>query len=226
MGRHKKSPEELELELSEQVQALRASASTFDNGVEWEAKRLATSIYTLVHDGIGTRSKSLLGLVGKKGRVRYLSSLVLPENSGGRIVVTSAAPLLLQKVSSEGVRYVAPLGDTPLSNRFRWLAFNDWWEEKIFHPLSGVNLSRKNVVFSMRSQDGGAHVDDHLTSSEYHFFKHHGGPNERSAPSGITLYTSKEAAADSGLAPVLNGDRATMRQIAWELDQSLLQVGL
>lgn len=38
-------------ELSEQLSALRASCPGYDAGHQWEAKRIATALYTLLHDG-------------------------------------------------------------------------------------------------------------------------------------------------------------------------------
>ena len=58
MGKYTQTYQELRDHLCEQLHFLRASAASYDNGAEGEAKRLATTIRVLVHDT--KKSKSLL----------------------------------------------------------------------------------------------------------------------------------------------------------------------
>ncbi|MBW8853545.1 MAG: hypothetical protein JF604_04270 [Bradyrhizobium sp.] len=94
------------------------------------------------------------------------------------------------------------------------LPFSKWWDQSLFHPTAKMNLSRKNIVFHVRAKDGGAHVDDHLTDFDYRLLKtvgdprvHIGGSNQTPQPPGNVIW------------PII-------RQIAWEIDYSLVDAGL
>lgn len=223
--RHKKSKEKLEAELSEQLLALRASAKAYDEGNHWEAKRLSSTIYILLHDG-GHNSRSLLGLLGKKGGLRLVSSKVVPP-SQGTVVAASSTLIVHTRLTGSGAEYVPVLDDHPLRDQYRWLQFDRWWEEQVFHPVSSTSLSRKNIIFTMRSQDGGAHVDDAITNADYVRFDEKGDPSTRYHSPGTLVLTTSEAKQDSPSGEAIkNGIRATVRQIAWEVDHSLSKIAL
>jgi hypothetical protein len=81
-----------------------------------------------------------------------------------------------------------------------------WYSEAVFFTGNGKALSRKNLIFSLRNQMGGSHVDPTI--------KDEGNVTDDIAPF---------AAMSGGAVP--NGHFATMRQIAWELDASLIRAG-
>lgn len=223
MTKYRKTREELETELIEQIAGLRASAEAYDQDPanNWEAKRLSSSVYILAHEGTG-RTKSLLGLTGKKRRMHFLTSKVVPSSRGGRVIAATGTLIVMTRVSGTDAEYIPFLGDHPFADQFKWLSFGDWWEECVFHPLSSVKLTRKNIVFSMRVQDGGGHVDDAITDTGYANFRNSGDPAVRHS-NGILQIGSD---GDVEGMPVKNGARATMRQIAWEMDESLKYIGL
>ena len=162
MPKFRKTPEQLECELHEQVQELRDRCSAYDAGKTWEAKNIASSAYKLLHDGTG-RTKSLLGLTGKKATVNWLSSAfpIDPRN------LLHSTPLIFMEVNGSSARYVPKLGDGGPDD-YHDLSFKSWWEEAVYASPRGLRMSRKNIVFTMRTQDGGGHVDDHISDEAYH----------------------------------------------------------
>ena len=72
----------------------------------------------------------------------------------------------------------------------------------------------------MRNQDGGGHVDAIISNADYVQFKTDGDPLLRQINKGIVF---GEGAVGE---PVANGLPATIQQIAWEVDQSLIKIGL
>ena len=78
----------------------------------------------------------------------------------------------------------------------------------IYREPSGRSLSRKNLVFAMRNQDGGGHYDPYLDDDIY------AGMSRRN---GIKITAgSEEGALEWSVKP----HHATMRQIAWEILQT------
>lgn len=203
MSKWTKSRDELLTELSEQLAALKMSAQSFDAGRLWEAKRIAVSIYIIVHDR-GKNSQSLLSQLGVKEGIKFLSTGSLVSGN-----ILSEQPLIVHRMSLSGSEFL-PLCTTgaPMDNR--QLAFSRWWEEDILKVDDGRTLSRKNLVCSLRDQDGGAHVDPKLTDPAYIAF---------ARENGTGMYF---AAGNNPPEPVGPGaHKATVRQIAFELETTL-----
>jgi hypothetical protein len=200
----------MEVALQRQIAHLRRSATAYDEGSIEEAERLASAVYMICHDG-GRNAKSLLGQLDLKSRVRFPDSSSWPPKEPG--VARAGPPLLGLWNDDQGLRYAPRLGSPA---RLEKLPFSKWWDQKVYENARGLTLSRKNLVCSLRSQDGGGHVDDKLTDEAYYSFlaygDHHGWNDER------TL------SVDSGI-PVQNAHWMTMRQIAWEVDQALIASG-
>jgi hypothetical protein len=66
----RKSPQELEDALREQIGFLRTSSRLYDEGNQSEAARLATAVYMICHDG-GQNYVSALRHVGVKEKVLF-----------------------------------------------------------------------------------------------------------------------------------------------------------
>ncbi len=225
MEKYVKSRTEIEQELTDQVQALRSSAAGYDNGNIWEAKRLASSLYILLHDGTG-RTKSLLGMLGLKN-LPFLSSV--PDDIlgtsigafGGKILFRDATPLLMIRLSSEDACYAPVLGEGPRGRLLKSFSFSKWYEEGLFYPDSRIKLSRKNVIFTARSQDGGAHVDQSISDPSYRDFSVNGDPNIKAfRDTGAQM-----SPASSGVA-IKGGTWAIIRQLTWEIDETLKSAGV
>jgi hypothetical protein len=219
-----KTKQELEDELVEQMQALRSSLANYDSGEKWEAKRIATSLYTLCHDGSG-RSKSLFGMLGLKSKLRCISSYAYPELDppppGIEYVGDPIYPIPTPLVMLHGSGEFRPVWETDGPVRkadFPRKSFTSWWEETIFAPSSGIEMSRKNMIFRVRNKDGGGHVDDHLDDLNYKILKTVGTPN-------ITI-TQTVNGVSGEPKPGGNIVWPIMRQIGWELDQSAAAQGI
>lgn len=107
-GPPKRPRQELVRLLAEQRAALAASCEGFDKGNEWEAPRLANTIFTLLHDGGGITS--LLTQLGLRASLRFLSSGRLNENPN---VIASTPPLVIAHFDQNGARFIPALGDGP-----------------------------------------------------------------------------------------------------------------
>lgn len=223
MPKFEKSRDELQEELIGQIKALRSSAEGYDRGDIWEAKRLASSLYILLHDETG-RTKSLLGMLGLK-KSKFLSSMHVSKTPfGGTLVMGDATPLLMIQISNEGGQYIPVLGDSPRSSQDRWISFNEWYEECIFNEISKITLSRKNMIFTARTQDGGGHVDSHITDPQYREFTISGDPFVRIINNGTQMGMGMGMGIEGK--PLKGGVWAIIRQLTWEVDQSLKLIGL
>lgn len=200
--------EKLEL-LREQHSALIQSGKSYDQGNLWEAKRIATSAYLLCHDplttGKKTRTKSLLGQIGCKTSMKFLSTA--RPLSKTFIPWTPLIHMHASADSGHGFNFVPMLENNQLDRK--WISFTRWWDEEVFKSGDdSFTLTRKNLVFSMRDQDGGAHVDEHLTDPAYLLFK---------TKNDIRLTKNDDE-------PIPNAHLATMRQIGFELQSSISEI--
>ena len=201
-----RTPQELEDALAEQVSALASSCKAFDAGDQWEAKRLATTLYTLLHDG-GRNSRSLLGQIGRK-EILYTSSCCGVNDSN----LQADEPLTLMWLSSVGAVHLPIKAEiAEVVGGYKQLKFGKWWDEAVFKDMSKRRLSRKNLIFSLRSQEGGSHFDHKVRDAVYKGYKEGQG-------SGWTFSDGKGAETF-----VAGGPLATMRQIAWEVADTFVR---
>jgi len=221
---HHKSAAELQQELLEQAEALRASAAAYDGGALWEAKRLAVTAYMLLHDG-GRNSKSLLGQLGLKG------PMMSTALSGDSSPLPLAVVTLDFKPGGKGMTF-KPFLDEHSSQR-RIIPFSKWYEESVFSN-GRLNLSRKNLIFTLRDQAGGAHVDKKITDEAFQWLRVNSTIHISTGPPMVQLDADgNEVVCPPELekitapldGPVPNGHLASMRQIAWEIDRFLESKG-
>jgi hypothetical protein len=157
MAKYTQTRDELLGHLKAQIAFMQKSASSYDNGFEDEAKRLAGVIRVLVHDT--SQSTSLLSLLDKKNIKFYNSaSSFNPRNIAPYISLT------MMKLSPEGAFHVAPLdGGPPVRSRTDKISFRLWWEGMfVIKDKNSETFTRKGLVLSTANMDGGAHVDPHL----------------------------------------------------------------
>lgn len=207
-----RSEGELLVKLSIQRRALTSSCEAYDRGDTWEAERLAVTAYVLLHDG-GPRTRSLLGQLGMKSSLKYISSsrgfrmeFAIPL-SPSPLEVSPPAPLIHVRMGDEGILFSPDCEITGNEEWHRILPFSKWYEEPIFKTANGRALSRKNLIFSLRSQDGGAHIDALLRDEAY-----------------VSLKSDPDSRMRSDNKPVPNAHYASMRQISWEICQSLADI--
>jgi hypothetical protein len=201
--------DELRAAFDVQRRALIASCESYDSGHLWEALRLATSVHTLVHDG-GKNNRSLLSQLGVRGSMRFLAS---GRDIAGSKNLLADTPLVIMRVTGSGVFYVPRLeGASP--REARWLQVGKWWEEDLIFRSGGGHhrLTRKKLVFALRNQEGGSHFDAELKDPSYIEMAH-----------GKTW--SMEL-SDGTKRELRQLELATMRQVAWELLESVKRTGL
>lgn len=223
MAKHPRSKLELQVELGEQAEALRSSAVAYDSGKLWEAKRLATTAYILLHDG-GRNSKSLLAQLGVKGE------MLSTADHGSDAPLPLASLTIGMAAANPGMTFSPVLTGYTTS---RTLPFNKWYEEPVF--VSGtLRLTRKNLIFTFRSQAGGAHVDGSITNDAFQWLHKKSPIHVKTGPTSpardsegneVECPPELEQIFAEYDGPVPNGHAASMRQIAWEIDHKLQSLG-
>ncbi len=158
MTKYIQTRDELVDHLKDQIAFMKQSASSYDNGFEDEAKRLAVAIRILVHDT--SSSKSLLSSLNKKSIKFYDSANSYdPKN-----LLPYNGLTMMRLSTSEGAGYVAPLdGGPPSRSRTRKIAFNTWWNGVfVIRDKYGKTFTRRDLVLNTANTDGGAHIDPTL----------------------------------------------------------------
>lgn len=212
---HVRTPDELKEHLRLQMGHLRRSCEAYDKGELSEAQRLAASCYLLVYDPVTSRpTKSLLLQLGLKSKMLFFdeSNMSLLQGLKFQPQMTIGQPLVSMQFGggSDG-RYIPLLGTTKSAHQVK---FQGWWEGLAYIGWKGGhNLSRKNLVISLRNQDGGGHVDDHIRDPAYKQMS-------ENADERVTVSSGSAAGV-----PIKFAHWASMRQIAWELDESIKLVG-
>ena len=142
--------------LDEQLDFLRSSMASYDEGKEHEAKRLALSIRVLVHS---TRnSTSLLTHLGARDTLPWIDRgppVPRPED----IVLSFGVCVLRFRFDLNESRYERALLACPPDRLHPPVSFEDWWRRPVLHDQSGREFSRSDIVLAMADQDGGAHID-------------------------------------------------------------------
>ncbi len=198
---------ELNGHLSDNIGFLKASCQSFDAGFVGEAKRLATTIRVLLHDT--NNSRSLLGLLGKKNSISYLNTAT-PYDSRNLLAHHG---LVGFRIGPQGAGYWAPLGDGP-PTRYEnpRIGFDAWWNEQVIVDGAGENFTRRDLVLTLANKDGGAHVDPELDVKYVALTR------------GNSL--GWVASDGNGQRPLSDVELFSVRQIAYELLESLKENGL
>jgi hypothetical protein len=185
--------------LKQHRQALAASCASYDNGNEWEASRLATTVFTLVHDGGSIIS--LLTRLGLRSGLKFIST----SYEINRKNLMADTPLIMVKITTgESAKYLPTLGDVPFSTGP--IQFPMWWEKELVYRDGNFELTRRRLIFALRHQDGGGHVGD-LTDESYVRLK--------------TQAIWYSQVGENPPEPLSGAVAATMRQVAWEMTETL-----
>lgn len=199
MANISRTQDNLNLLFEEQLEFLKHSCASFDNGFQGEVKRLAVAVRVLVHDT--DRSTSLLTQSNKKS-VKFLDTAVSYNDEN----VYSHSALVQTFFGGKGRGRLRPnLDYTPHSN---WIGFDDWWNGVVLVDIKGHEFSRKDIVLFLANKEGGAHVD-HEIDEKYH---------------NLQQKDSMGWTTDFGDGRKITGEDhvpTTMRQIAHELIRSL-----
>jgi hypothetical protein len=212
-----RSPEEILRACDAQGRFLAASCHAYDAGNPWEALRLATIVYTLVHDA-GKQHSLLSQLSGVKNEINWISTAIVIDPNKERGIFRSLryTPLIQfqkynQKKHPGRIPEWLPLstwlklrGQMPL---LRQLPFEDWWEKDMIFldETEGAVLTRKKLVLALRNQEGGSHYDPEVVN-----------PNYLPLRRKVAMFTP-----NYGHGTFFGLELVTMRQIAEELVISL-----
>jgi len=189
--------------LAEKRAAIASSCVGYDAGKVWEARRIANEIAMLVHDPLRGRGVSLLTQMGVKKGMSFVSSIEYDPTRGDEHFI-GLSPMTMMALSSGSARIVALCqAGAPPKSFIGHVAFSNWWEQGVSTRSKTGGLSRKNIILSIRDQDGGAHVDPELTDEEY-----------------LKLTTDPVAAIRIGGKPAKGLHLAIARQIGWEIEQT------
>lgn len=239
--------------VAEQVKFLRSSNKAYDNGELHEAKRLSSCVYILLYDGKG-KAKSLLGQLGLRDGLKLLSTAQACAPGYGiplcslhiaTFAGASFSPLLDRADSSREVRFdewwnevvfIAP--GLPQRSRAEVVktmrdkdggAHGDASQtDEAYHALA--TDAAKAVRVAPAGNDCVVIASPKLPDGVFALAN---PPRVNLAPS--KLFLLKDIPPAGTVAPevdhsmtrgVPNGHFATMRQIAWEVDEALKATGL
>lgn len=197
-----KTAEEIHRNFRHAFDGLLLSSQSYDKGYKGEAARLAATVYILVHDH-GKRTVSLLTQLRRRN-VEFVNTgqPINPKN------LLTEMPLTMTRLAPDGMEYVPRLGELPMPHRDPMLRFRTWWEMIVMRDNRRRTLSRKNIVFHMRHSEGGGHVDPTIDEVFAGI--------QRANTMGW-VFTNKEGV----FVPEYGPEYATMRQIAWEVEQTV-----
>jgi hypothetical protein len=148
--------------------------------------------------------------MGVRSKIKFLSSGedVNPRNLG------ACTPLVSIQLGGDptGAQFVPRLGSVPRHHRL--VSAGEWWERtKIYRSGPANNtLTRKSLVFALRNKEGGGHFDDIVFDRDY-IEVTHGKTWIKAGPDGVERELREL-------------EHASMRQIAWELLETLHKEGL
>jgi len=139
--------------LQEQVRFLSRSTQAFDAGDRAEAKRMAATVRTLLHQ-TGTSH----GLVWQlRSPEDTLMSCVGVTDPAKPAPLISSGPLLTIGFTERGVTYF------PRTDAITSQPFITWWDE-IVHVVRAIEFSRRDCVLLLANKGGGAHVDPAMSN--------------------------------------------------------------
>jgi hypothetical protein len=112
--------------------------------------------------------------------------------------------------------YLCPLDSSWYS---RWVKFAEWWSEPVFVDEHRKELSRRDVVLTVASRDGGTNIDPSLTMAYSRLLLFASG---NALP--VVMPDVNEIPNSRGPTgePVSNQERVALRQIAHEALRTLI----
>jgi hypothetical protein len=181
----------------------RALRSTQERFGRQSASRTRPNV--ILHDA-KRRTVSLLTQIGVKEKIPFVSSAV-PVNPNNLL---AEMPLVMVRLTDHGADYLplCSVGGGPIPPR--QMSFDEWWNEPIFTDRQKATLSRRTLVQTLRDQEGGSHFDDEIKDAIYRAVAYDNAAGWLHGPPG------------GPGKPINPGPHfASMRQIAWEIEQSL-----
>lgn len=193
---------DLKNHLAEQIEFLKRSCESYDEGFKSEAKRLAVVIRVLLHDT--KKSKSLLKQLNKKDILFYDISLYSPNN------LIQSLTLVGIEATSKWAKFIPLLDDGPsICYKKGKVTFDDWWKGIVFVDGNSNEMTRKHLILAICNKDGGAHIDPNLNEVYANI--------TRNKSLGRHIFNS----GDGNKTEITNPEFASIRHIAHEVLKSL-----
>jgi len=211
--------EEVIRALEVQLDFIESSCVGYDRGNKWEALRLATATCTIVEDASGY--PSILTQLGIRETLKFISTGI-PAHKTFPIWDSALAGVMSHGTHATYQPIFRILHYFP--ERVRQVEFREWWEvERIFDDgEGGAALTRKRLARVMRNNEGGSHFDAMLYDPSYIQFVH--GNKTRYDAKGLLGWVDEAGELKTEWSkpePVPDREFATMRQIAWELLETI-----
>jgi hypothetical protein len=148
------SEDDLKTHFDEQIDFLLTSVLAYDEGKKSEAKRLATTLRTLLHS-----TKDSHGLLQQLGiHNRQFCDTAMPYDPA---TITTYSGLIYTVTNNSGGEY-QPILDT-YTDALQWRDFDTWWQgTTILVDIKKNSFTRRDIILRVTNQDGGAHVDPEL----------------------------------------------------------------
>ncbi|MGM5025714.1 hypothetical protein AB8B02_05770 [Tardiphaga sp. 862_B3_N4_1] len=185
----------------QQYGALKMSASGYDFGHIAEAARMANAVFIL----LGPRSRSHTSIIDALG---WTPSMMTSRPSGSLLCIQCIPIEQVGERPASWFIQALPAGRDAVVAAAEQFDVSQWWNEVILTKEEG-SLSRLDLVRIVRDRDGGAHLDNSITSKAYKSVLLTGA-GFNYAP-----------AADQPTQPVENSIEAIIRQIGFEVVHSL-----
>ena len=156
------SKQDLESHLREQIEFLKRSTKSYDEGFESEGKRIAVVLRVLLHDT--NQSLSLLNQLRFKNILFHDTAFdYIPDN------LMPSYCLVITKVTQSEWGYTPPLDNgPPHMYKHGKVPFDTWWNKIVIVDPEKNMFTRKDLILTMSNKDGGAHVDPKISKAYKH----------------------------------------------------------
>lgn len=195
----KRNPDDLIASMASQLRFIRNSAASYDRGDLEEARRISTAIAILI-DTRRDDNPSLLRLLDLEKHIPLLST-GNPLMKGN--LIGSSSLTEVQWTKDGRVRHV-PIIYTDDVQQINGFEFVNSWLDGVIMAQGDECINRRKLLREMRDTDGGAHVD----AKRKGFYRRVVENNLAS------VYVDDN--------PVRNIELAAMRQLAYEIETSLI----
>ncbi|MFG1431390.1 hypothetical protein V5F44_19150 [Xanthobacter sp. V2C-8] len=208
---------ELERLFIEAYQRLDLSCKSYDRGHFSEAPDIAKEIANFVYDH--GRTISILSGMGIKKSTEFICSAIHEtkgESPDVGTLMSNEYYIISARICFSGMDYV------PFLNRKskKYINFSEWWNGHVlsrYHAplLSREFISRSEIVIFTRNKEGGGHVETqhHIGTKDDKLIRLMAGEYV----DGYMILDGQETITAEDNAPPY----ATLRQIGWELQETL-----
>lgn len=209
-----KTSEEVEAAFITAFEQLVRAGISYDAGDHAQVLVVSTLVYLFVHDH-GRSAVSLLTQAGHKNSIRYRDTGT-PLNPKNLLTEHPLASVqIVQNAEGQYFQYLPVRDTTAAFIGDKEGRFGTWWEAHVLRDPKRREFSRKNLVFFFRNKMGGAHASEGYDRLETVAAAAFADLAQGDAGGWIM------ATGQSRFRPEYGVQFATVRQIGWELEQTL-----